>query len=508
MRQLHQKIALLLPTDADVAHYALICKTSCNSVTNSLWCLRFKDTFDRPIDVDATDTSRLANVYKVRSEVSRGYSCFTLNDGGRQKGEKLRLLNEVKFLHNPNYLRMLHELIRQSNTVRRRTPDGREVMAGLNLDFIRELIMIPKQSERHLDILDAIHETHDLEFWSPRKIVAASKRESLVLVIQLCLAHLVLDPNIPNKIGGLDLGQRAAYSDHEKQPMFLGNWKQDINIRWVLSTLSFFQVQFLSDEDGALTHEYAALEQDQLPQPWLGRLQDETQTIGSHWKGAYTWLDHDKLIKFRRSGRDDGDFFVDSAEDFHDLSIFFDESRFSTEAWPRDFEILLSTDPYVSDLGPPTPKPNRALRSFGGNKAVHRTYPLRSFFGTARDLRKPSHLYGRIHALPPQQKIPGFQRISFLKFCYAAEGLYDPDQVWGYEGCVLPGGRIIIGRWFDATFHFAHSDVEPLKWFSGPFIYWNVDRCAAEDPILPQEALDFLAHLNDLGIGKRSTFPS
>lgn len=44
-----------------------------------------------------------------------------------------------------------------------------------------------------------------------------------------------------------------------------------------------------------------------------------------------------------------------------------------------------------------------------------------------------------------------------------------PDSIWAYEGVVLPGGKIILGRWW----HPLHGDDEEM--YSGPFILWNVD---------------------------------
>jgi len=38
--------------------------------------------------------------------------------------------------------------------------------------------------------------------------------------------------------------------------------------------------------EGLLVEDHSCLEKDQLPQPWLAKLVDETQPIGSYWKGA------------------------------------------------------------------------------------------------------------------------------------------------------------------------------------------------------------------------------
>lgn len=86
--------------------------------------------------------------------------------------------------------------------------------------------------------------------------------------------------------------------------------------------------------------------------------------------------------------------------------------------------------------------------------------------------------------MPPQHGIPGFQRITIIKFFPEEDGSFDRDQAWGYEGCVLPGGRIIIGRWFHAN-----SDLNDEDIMSGPFIFWNVDK--SEAFIDGEQALSF-----------------
>ena len=48
-------------------------------------------------------------------------------------------------------------------------------------------------------------------------------------------------------------------------------------------------------------------------------------------------------------------------------------------------------------------------------------------------------------------------------------GTIDTDALWAYEGVVLPGGQIILGRWWSP------NQVEGEETYSGPFILWCVD---------------------------------
>lgn len=131
--------------------------------------------------------------------------------------------------------------------------------------------------------------THDVYFWNPERVVSASGPDSLVLIIQLCLTHLLLDPATFNSffqaLGALEVAHVAAYSSSEQQPVFVGRYKDDINVRFLLSTIRLFHDHLLGD--GLLTEQYAALEAKELPQQWLGKLTDGTKTLGTHWKGTH-----------------------------------------------------------------------------------------------------------------------------------------------------------------------------------------------------------------------------
>jgi len=167
------------------------------------------------------------------------------------------------------------------------------------------------------------------------------------------------------------------------------------------------------------------------------------------------------------------------------VTIFFDDINFSSSNWPKSFEALLKSDPY-SAASPPRSRRSRVANAFNNEK-----YELKTFYGTSRGHRD-AHLFGRIHGLPPQQGVPGFQRISMIKF-YPLNGEFDASQVWSYEGCVLPGGRVIVGRWWDLT----SDSSQPIDIFGGPFLWWNVDSSAAEPPISSEEALEFLDSIHD-----------
>lgn len=75
------------------------------------------------------------------------------------------------------------------------------------------------------------------------------------------------------------------------------------------------------------------------------------------------------------------------------------------------------------------------------------------FTGKGVDLDDDFEAIGWLNPLPDQHGIPGWQRITWMK--HFEEDLKqvgpEPDNLWAYEGVVLPGGRIILGRWWYAS---------------------------------------------------------
>jgi hypothetical protein len=100
-------------------------------------------------------------------------------------------------------------------------------------------------------------------------------------------------------------------------------------------------------------------------------------------------------------------------------------------------------------------------------KAQGRTRPIKSanasplatdpsnlqFTGKGVDLDDDFEAIGWLNPLPDQHGIPGWQRITWMKHFEDDIGQVGPDSdnLWAYEGVVLPGGRIILGRWWYAS---------------------------------------------------------
>lgn len=56
---------------------------------------------------------------------------------------------------------------------------------------------------------------------------------------------------------------------------------------------------------------------------------------------------------------------------------------------------------------------------------------------------------------------------------------------WAWEGLILPGSQIMLGRWWDAD---PHGDGT----YSGPFIFWRVEESVEDRLRNVDSALAFL----------------
>ncbi|TVY28683.1 hypothetical protein LHYA1_G002430 [Lachnellula hyalina] len=467
--EIHQHISCYLPTARDVARYSEICRSSAASITDTVWRERFEQTFDR---IPGSTTREVAKKYRFRCSVSGLWTCFDLGRYGAT------ITNEIRGIQQKNQndcLEMLRTLIIESDARKVRDSNGNVIVDGLNLRFIRSMIT-NKGDGKFVDIIDSVLNTEGaLNCKSgASKVITANKPGSLVYVIQLALTPISLHPGYcNNRVTHFDVSQMHAYSTAKAQPIFVGKVLQDINVRWLLHTINFFKFHFKSSRgEGIIANDYALLEPDQYVQPWVGLIEAGTQPLGRFWKGAHTFMDNRDVWALRTDKNAPSHIYsdsVDPGENFPELEIHFDESKFPSSCWPVMWERMLRSNPFVDTNAPVNPSSRRSPRKTKSAKLP----PILTFYGQVSG-SKPAHFYGRLHALPQQQGLHGFQRMVLMKFYTDSNGDYNPEQLFCYEGCVLPGGKIIVGRWWDAF-----ADPRDDSTASGPFIWWNIERNAA-----------------------------
>jgi hypothetical protein len=177
------------------------------------------------------------------------------------------------------------------------------------------------------------------------------------------------------------------------------------------------------------------------------------------------------------------------------MELFFDETD-ASKVWSTKSDVELRPEPWVNS---PAPVSGKAMPKRRSTRSTPRVTTATStlkqlqsagsfvFYGVSHDSRR-AFLYGRVHALPPQQGVHGFQRIVVQKF-YLDDSANYPNGEYYYEGCVFPGGRIIVGRWWLAGEVF--TEYGQASQTSGPFLWWGVDQSATTEPSNPEEILEF-----------------
>ncbi|KAF8867301.1 hypothetical protein BDZ45DRAFT_577391, partial [Acephala macrosclerotiorum] len=467
-------------------------------ITPSVWRKRFMRTFDFD---DKLSTAEMLMKYKYRRLVSRQWTCFDL---GQFAGGSSREIKSVQATNQEHCLAMLRSLIIESDARKVYDDNGTLVLNGLNLGFIQDMIT-GRHGMSYTDIVDAVFCTsYDQDIAkSLGSIMNESDPEHALYGVQLCLSIFALHPKYCNlKISHFDISQHQAYSAPSSQPLFLGKYKQSINSRCLLHIVNFFKYHFKSEGEGLLSHDYLDLDTDQHPMPWVGKIKAGTQSLGTHWKGAYMYLDQNTLLSCRQWRPSSSGVHTDSldgGETFQDMAFFFDDEEHSNCKWPKRWEDILRSDPFKGlNTTHASSRRSSPRGSRTRNESESQRPEIKQFWGSTRGA-KQGHFFGRLHALVPQAGIHGYQRLTMMQFYTKVENgqhVYDPNQVWAYEGCVLPGGRIIVGRWWDAV-----ADLDNPNINSGPFIWWNVDRSGATKPIEKTEAFEFLDSFQGSEIG-------
>lgn len=161
------------------------------------------------------------------------------------------------------------------------------------------------------------------------------------------------------------------------------------------------------------------------------------------------------------------------------MMLFCDETKFNASHWPAMWDAWVVSDPY-----------SMADSSKGSSSNLPE---LKHFWGSVRGSSKDGHIFGRNHAISNQGSFHGWQHISMI-LCFSDDrGAFDDDDVWVYEGIALPGNRIMMGRWSQATTEHPLPD----DYQCGPFLLWNVDESTVEPDFRPEEAWEFTATIKN-----------
>jgi hypothetical protein len=305
------------------------------------------------------------------------------------------------------------------------------------------------------------------------------------LTIRAVLSPLLFSTgggNCPGHQGKLNfamqfkLDQMDVYASVLHQPVIFPHLK--VNMPWINHIINFFVGYSIGHEylHGRFWDHYSAHDEKEKPhQLWNSKLDSGApSTLGRVWKGTYSYLDRTDFDNLRHQES------TANSNLLHDRNIDNKYPIQTIKLWvpvyqggvpttatfePYFDNILNSTSIFGSTTDPATVEVlEQAKKSTYTYEGIG--FDEENFYAT-----------GHITPLPPQSGIPGFQRLTMMKFFRDVDtGEIDLTCLWAYEGVILPGGKIIVGRWWQPE-----PQVSSLySQYSGPFILWNVDSSCDE----------------------------
>ncbi|KAF2761678.1 hypothetical protein EJ05DRAFT_181587 [Pseudovirgaria hyperparasitica] len=438
--ELNQGIASFIADDRDLCAFRSICSATRNAIDGdkfSFWRSRFREHFDL---VKGVEAEKLRRRYQHRMRHMRHNDTTRFSKGSERQSKSL--LNIVKDL-------ILESFNGDSKDVHGR-PMSKNLQHLQRLALHGDIVKMFRPASKHLP-MDEVRESPLLE------------------VLQLVLSHLSLNFQMDApEVHCFEASQKMTYASVEAEPIFKASGA--VNYTWLRHTVNFFKYHFTqcADRNSLLPHFLADLNEDELPSAWTDKLVDEVVALDRFWKGTYAYQDMSDLREMRASddglqGQSDGHLADEDMKDpIQTLALDFAQAGDRDLFWPIAFEDHLN-----AAFQTKRQKSRRAQLRSNGSRSVPSINGL-YFQGRGTDDEEFLSA-GWLNQLPTQQGIPGWKRMTMMKY-YRCEdtGAVDVDALWAYEGIVLPGNKIILGRWWAPG-----SDLDGQS-YSGPFILWNV----------------------------------
>ncbi|PVH93955.1 hypothetical protein DM02DRAFT_207624 [Periconia macrospinosa] len=304
---------------------------------------------------------------------------------------------------------------------------------------------------------------------------AAATEPVLAAIRIMCTQLLFTMDNVGNRdVIGFPDSQKAVYASTHDAPIFTGPKENIINMKWVLHCFNFFRYYMATPEASALHDNLCYLGASQRPRPWDEPLKRGSYPLGNYWKGTYAFLEQSNLHKLRRHtakrpGKAHDTIFDDLNIDegkVQSLYLDFTSDPATQDPWPNLFEAKLRSKRDTLPTSPPQQPPQHSK-----NATPEYSTKNIQLKGWGEDLDDHFFATGWLNPLPPQSGIPGWQRVTFMKHFETDATQFSHDNLWAYEGVVLPGGKFIVGRWW-----YASDEVDMKNDYNGPFILWAVDE--------------------------------
>ena len=448
-----QEITDYLDEDKDLCNLSLSFQYANSIIGNAhFWRTRFVRVFDSPRPDSFINTDHhFEDQYKKRKDIMAHIPTFHRGNTRRER----------------QCLAVLRDLMRDANSERGSKNSKSSGSFSKNIENYIKTFLTDS------NLLNDIFATR----YAPQKYrnsdILPETYSQLMRMLQVLMAPSLLDPRpfpMGPQIADFAGSQFMAYSGAKEYPIFYGCNGTDVNFDWCLHQLNFWRNHLLREDEASLNSVYKNLEDHERPQYWHTLLQNnDSDYIGKKWKGSYAYVDRTVLREVREH-RGEVDHIIDefngseSKDGFQDLRLQLTENGAKT--WDPAFEGILRS------LAKP-PEKRRTRQSSKASSPAMETSKSRSFRfgGGGLDAQADFLADGWLNQLPPQQEVPGWQRMTMMKY-YTDEynNQIDWASLWAYEGVVLPGGQVIIGRWWSPN-----DVMEDDESYSGPFILWCVD---------------------------------
>ncbi|KAH8693129.1 hypothetical protein BGW36DRAFT_464317 [Talaromyces proteolyticus] len=430
--ELTQHIASFLP-NADLCAFTLTCCRFAGQVLSphsSIWGEKFRDQYDL---IGTRKSKDLKIEYQTRALVLS--QDISLGLGGTEEG----------YL----WLEVLHTLLLETYFYTRRSNSS---YPSKNLIKIEEVI-------RDLDFLQRPLPQYDKR--------TQSEPYDLFCVVQLCLTHLSLglETSVLCSRSDYNIDHVYSYGKQFRVPIVVNS---SVDLQTLLHIRNFWQRHLTSTREDTFLNSYRTL--IERPDTWTSPFKPNDEFKAS-WLGYYSCIHpYPKTSKALKSD-----------QTCENLGIhgptFANSLRLSVSKNPQNWPGMFNTIIPMSESSP-------SRTFFRGIQRYHDmidspTYLVRGFLEPI---------------LEAQGDFPGWTRICFVDYDANREflPLFDhknthdeylsfPDEQWppvdlhsdflsiyGFEGVLLPGGRIILGQWLDMQ---GEGTGECDR---GPFIFWEM----------------------------------
>lgn len=151
-----------------------------------------------------------------------------------------------------------------------------------------------------------------------RRTFSTRRTHPLLLTVKVMLMHFLVSTHMCN-FGGwyaLDEAQKMIYAPTNEAPLYLEPNKETVNMEWVFHCMNFFRYYMRTMGASQLYYNLEHLEDDQRPSPWTKPLKSGSYPLKTHWKGTYSFLEPQTLLRFRAVSKN-----TDNDEVFTDLNI-------------------------------------------------------------------------------------------------------------------------------------------------------------------------------------------